>query len=448
MDINTNILGGLQFFADAGTLVNTSVNYANAYDASQAQAFSPPDTLTPTMKTFYDTVLLENARAKLYYAQFAKRQPLPKNHGKNVEWRKFNTFAKATQLVEGVIPTGQKMGLVTITGSIDQFGTFTAISDRLELRGYDPVITIATEEMGASGAETQELLIRDALYAGTNVLYCKKVQISNGAETDVTAETGLADNGTYHCRLTPAMINRAVTIMKKNKVPQINGKYYAVIHPSVAEDLRSNKDWIEYHQYAAPEEIFTGEIGELHGVRFIESPDAPVFKGKPLHGAGRKLKLATATASGTAVTSLVFDASDTVAANELKDRYISLNGIVVKVVSNTASSGTHTITIASTDFGTAAIGTEIYPAEYGAGDIAAYATYFFGKDSFGIIDPEAGGMEVIVKSREQIGGPLEQFSTVGYKFESNGATILYQERILRVMSTSSYSSVDEDNRLL
>lgn len=439
---------GLQFFADAGSLVNTSVNYANAYDASQAQAFNPPDTLAPTMKTFYDTALLENARAKLYYAQFAKKQPLPRNHGKSVEWRKFNTFAKATQLVEGVIPTGQKMGLVTITGSIDQFGTYTAISDRLELHAYDPIIMVATEEMGASGAETQELLIRDALYAGTNVLYCKKVTIATGAETAVTGETGLADDGTYHCRLTPQMINRAVTIMKKNKVPQINGKYYAVIHPSVAEDLRSSKDWIEYHQYAAPQEIFNGEIGELHGVRFVESPDAPVFKGKPLSAENRALKLATATTSGTAVTSLVFNAADTVAANELKDRYISMNGKIVQVISNTASSGTHTITIASTDFGSCAIGTEIFPAEYGAGDIAAYATYFFGKESFGIIDPEDGGMEIIVKSRKEVGGPLDQFSTVGYKFESNGATILYQERMLRVMSTSSYSGTDEDNRLL
>ncbi|MBR5342599.1 MAG: N4-gp56 family major capsid protein [Oscillospiraceae bacterium] len=442
MTKTNKIFVGLQFFADAGSLINTSENYANAYDASQGQAFSPTETLSPTMKTFYDTALLENARAKLYYAQFAKKQPLPRNHGKNVEWRKFKTFEKAGKLVEGVIPNAQKMSLVTITGSIDQFGTFTAISDQLELRAYDPVIMVASEEMGASGAETQEELIRDALYAGTNVLYCNRETIANGAQTPVTGETGLVDNSTYRCWLTPKMINRAVTIMKKNKVPTINGKYYAVIHPSVAEDLRNSDGWLEAHKYAAPEEIFNGEIGELHGVRFIESPNAPVFKGKPLHSAGRTLAINYGSGYSGAITSVAFDGG-TVGNNDLKDRFISINGIVVKVASNTASA----ITFASTNFGTITDNTVIYPAEYGADDIAAYATYFFGKDSFGIIDPEAGGMEMIVKSRKEVGGPLEQWGTVGYKFETNGATILYQERLLRVMSTSSYSGTDTDNRL-
>jgi len=74
-----------------------------------------------------------------------------------------------------------------------------------------------------------------------------------------------------------------------------------------------------------------------------------------------------------------------------------------------------------------------------------YATYFFGKDAFGIIDPDGGALEMIVKDKSQIGGPLNQFSTIGYKFETNGATILYVERVLRVMSCSSYSGIDESN---
>ena len=101
--------------------------------------------------------------------------------------------------------------------------------------------------------------------------------------------------------------------------------------------------------------------------------------------------------------------------------------------------------MASTNFGSVANDTEILPADFGAADMAAYATYFFGKDSFGIIDPEAGGMEMIVKDKQEVGGPLNQFSTVGYKFETNGATILYQERLLRVMSGSSYSDTEEAN---
>ena len=52
---------------------------------------------------------------------------------------------------------------------------------------------------------------------------------------------------------------------------------------------------------------------------------------------------------------------------------------------------------------------------------------------------------MIIKDKSDIGGPLDQYSTIGYKFETNGATILYPERVLRVMSCSSYSATDAVN---
>ena len=51
----------------------------------------------------------------------------------------------------------------------------------------------------------------------------------------------------------------------------------------------------------------------------------------------------------------------------------------------------------------------------------------------------------IVKDKSLAGGPLNQYSTIGYKLETNGATILYPERVLRVMSCSTYSGSDEAN---
>jgi len=111
------------------------------------------------------------------------------------------------------------------------------------------------------------------------------------------------------------------------------------------------------------------------------------------------------------------------------------------ITANTASA----LTFASTNFGAISDNAVIYPGE-GAGEgVAAYATFFFGKDAFGIIDPEGGALEMIIHDKGEIGGPLNQFSTIGYKFETNGATILYPERLLRVMSTSSYSGTDDAN---
>ena len=278
----------LQLFADAGSLVNGTAGFVNA-STGVTGAFDTTNTLAPELKSFYDTELLENARAEMVYAQFAKRQPLPANHHGAVEWRKWNSFDRASKLTEGVIPTGQKFGVTTVTGTIDQYGTYTAITDKLELRAYDDVILGATEEMGASAAETQEKLIRDALLLGTNVLYCDNINTGTGQVLGTpTSCAEMAAGGTAKNKydedytlgwslLTPSMVNKAVTVMKKNRVPRINGRYYAVVHPSVAHDLRQWEGWIEAHKYAAPEELFNGEIGELHGVRFIENSFAPVL---------------------------------------------------------------------------------------------------------------------------------------------------------------------------
>lgn len=57
------------------------------------------------------------------------------------------------------------------------------------------------------------------------------------------------------------------------------GKYVAIVHPYVAYDLMQDKDWKYPHQYAAPENIFNGEIGEIAGVRFLESSEAKIYTG-------------------------------------------------------------------------------------------------------------------------------------------------------------------------
>ena len=351
-----NISFDLQLFAEAGSVVNATGSYVNANDGT-TQPFSGSNTLSPELKTFYDTELLENARVEMFYAQFAKKQPLPANHGKSVEWRKWNTLPRATALTEGVIPTGQKMGMTTLTASLEQYGMFVAITDLLDLHAVDNVLLGASEELGASAGESKDILIRNVLQTGTAVMYADNV----GADGSKTAVSTYAELDPENCRLTPDMVAKAVTHLKKCKAPTINGKYVALIHPSVAYDIRSSEEWVEVHKYAATTEIFNGEIGELHGCRFVETTNA---------------KITEQSVSG--------------------------------------------------------------------GKAMVYSCLFLGKDAYGIVNPEGGATEMIVKDKSQVGGPLEQFSTAGYKFE-DCTKILYQERMVRVESCSAYSNVDEAN---
>lgn len=308
--------------------------------------------MSPTMKTFYDTSLLENSREVMIFSQFGDKQSM---HGNKVEWRKFNTFEKAmTPLREGVIPTGKNFGMSKYEAEITQHGDYVAVSDRLELESYDDVIYGASEEMGAASGETFDTLTRNILIAGTAVEYAPD---TDGTVPDRRSAV------TSTCILTPSVVNAAATYLKKNKAPKINGSYVSIIHPSVSYDLRESEGWVEAHKYADVKPIFKGEIGELHGVRFVESTNAKIFKGT---------------------------------------------------------------------------------AENAPADSAVYATLFLGAKAYGVLDPDGEGMEMIVKTKDQIGGPINQFSTIGYKF-CHGAKILYQERMLRVESGSYFSDKDESN---
>lgn len=406
-----------------GYPVATTQYYSNAYTGA-TEAFDAQNTMDPQIKEWYNTNALENARSNHIYAQFAENVPLPENHGMSVEKRKANTFGDVDRLKEGVIPEGKKFGYSAINMTVYEYGMYTPIGRRLQRHAVDPVAQDASEEMGAAGGDTQDKIARNVALSGSNVMYCDK---SDG--TPVSSRSAL----TADCKLTPTMVNRAATWLKKHKAPRINGKYVAIIHPSVSYDIRQSPEWIDVHKYAQPDEIYNGEIGELHGVRFVESDNAKVFKGSALVSGGNLVVDGNVT-NGTNIPVK----GATITAGALVDRYVLIGGIKSKVTGNTASA----LTIA--DPITAADGASVVPGEGGANGIAVYGCVFLGKNAYAMIDVAGGNMEMIIKPPEQVGGPLNQFGTVGVYFETGGG-VQYEERLLRVECGSYYSEVDEDS---
>ena len=50
----------------------------------------------------------------------------------------------------------------------------------------------------------------------------------------------------------------------------------------------------------------------------------------------------------------------------------------------------------------------------GASGADVYSTLILGKNAYGTTSIQGGGLETIIKPKEQAGGPLNQYSTVGY----------------------------------
>ena len=387
--------------------------------------------LSAEMKTYYGMELLENAKPALVHNQFAATKPLPVGGGKTVEWRKFGSFDKAlTPLTEGVTPDGSGISVSYITKELAQYGDYTTVSDMLDLTAIDDVVLEITDRHGSNMGLTLDTVTRNEIQQGKQVIYAPKLG-ANGAKTEITSRTALDKD----CRMTSELVAKAATQLKKMNAPTFDGKYVCIIHPSVAFDLRQDEAWIAAHQYAAATELFSGEIGELHGVRFVETTEAKIYRGENLAGDVRSLKVKGNTVS----TAEVGFQGGTVAANALAGRYVMIGGSRCKVISNTTAK-----LVLDTEV-TAAEGDAIYPGEGGKNGCAVYGCLFIGKGAYGVVDLSEG-TEVIVKPRGSSGtaDPLDQRSSVGWK-GIHAAAILYDEYMVRVECGSSYSDEDKAN---
>ena len=233
------------------------------------------DGLSAEMKTFYDMTLIDEAQSNLVHDQFGQKRPIPKNGGKTIEFRKFAPLAKAmTPITEGVTPDGKSLEVSTITAEVAQYGDYITQSDVLELTSLDNTILEATKLLGRQAGVTLDTVVRDVLHSGTNVTYCPKVA-ADGAETAVTTRSGL-DNT---CQLTVKVVQKVVAKLRAQNAPTIGGKYVAIIHPYVAYDLMRDPEWIDAHKYANPTNLYEGEIGEIAGVRFVQTTEAKIYEG-------------------------------------------------------------------------------------------------------------------------------------------------------------------------
>ena len=233
------------------------------------------DGLSAEMKTFYDMTLIDEAQAALVHDQFGQKRPIPKNGGKTIEFRKFAALAKATTpLVEGVTPDGKGLTVSTITATVNQYGDYITQSDVLELTSLDNTILEATKLLGRQAGLTLDTIVRNVMQSGTNVTYCPKVA-ADGSETAVSARASL-DNT---CQLTVKVLQQVVAKLRAQNAPTINGKYVAIIHPYVAYDLMRDPEWIDAHKYAKPDNLYEGEIGEVAGIRFVQTSEAKIYSG-------------------------------------------------------------------------------------------------------------------------------------------------------------------------
>ena len=381
--------------------------------------------LSDEMKTYYSMRLINLAEPELIHDQFAQKHPIPKNSGKTIEFRKYDSLPKAlVPLTEGVTPAGQKMSMGVITATIKQYGGFIELSDILELTAIDNNLVQATRLLASQAGRTSDTITREVLAGGTNVLF-------SGGKTNRASLVGGDTTAENNCYLTVDDVRRAVRALKVMNAQKINGYFAGIIHPDVAYDLMSDPKWVNVKTYSDPDGIYEGEIGKIEGVRFVETTEAKIFHGADLASDSRTLKV---NGNVMASTDVGFTGG-TVAAGALVGRYVVVGGSVHQVVSNTTEKMVldKTVTVGDKEV--------IYPGEGGKHGRDVYSTLILGADAYGVTELEGGGLQHIVKQRGSAGtaDPLDQRATAGWKL-AKVAERLVEQYMVRIESTSTFES--------
>ncbi len=390
--------------------------------------------LSPEMKTYYDKRLIDNAEPELVHDQFGQQKPIPRNGGKTIEFRKYSALPKAlTPLTEGVTPNGRSLTVTALTSTVSQYGDYITISDVLDLTAIDRNMDEATTLLGAQAGRTLDTVTREVLAAGTNKMFAPT--ISGSSETPVVARASINTTAV----LTPKLVRLAANKLARMNVPKINGYYICIAHPDTMTDLMGSSEWVEAQKYVHPEKIYQGEVGELYGVKFVQSTEAKIIGPSAIAGVDNLFRTtvqANVSNSTTVKLSDVFDTTTATAVNAAISAgavyKVYIDGTEKTIASVTGgAAGTCAIVVDSAitvSSGKAVVG-------YGAGSdgSAVYCSIFLGANAYGVTEIEGGGLEFIVKQLGSAGtgDPLNQRATTGWKALKT-AEILLQENMLRV----------------
>lgn len=382
--------------------------------------------IQPLYQPVLNRHVLMVAKSDLIHSQFGQKAKIEKGKGKTVAWDKMSPLPKAvTPLTEGVTPEGVALNMSRIVGYPMQYGSYVSTTDEFDFftPNPPPEVLRINELLGNNAGETLDYLTAKVLSSGTNVQY------PNGKTT--RASLAAADV------LTVAEIKKAVRTLKGNKAKKLKGnRYVAIIHTDIAHDLTNDPEWKFPHQYVDTKQIYEGEIGELYGVKFVESADAVVFHGDPIAGYD-ELSVVKVDDKKIYIAETITAEQATEVTSATTKRKILVNDFVYTVSSLTAGkNGEAYITCSATVDESIAPDMKIYAGEGAANGKPVYSTLVIGADAYGVSDP--ADMKTIMKPLGSAGtaDPLDQRATQGWKAH-HICKILSNEYMVRIETVST-----------
>ena len=228
--------------------------------------------LSAGMQTYYNRELLRTFEPNLVHLQFGDEHRMPPHSGLVMNMRKLIPLETNTKaLSEGDPGESVMLAETEVTVQLQQYGEYARCTDKLDLTHLDMDIMRRTKLFGDAGARSIDAVVREELAKCANVIYAG----GKASRTELTA----AD------KLTSRELRKAVKTLKKNHAQTFGGYFVAIVGPDTMYDLQEDEAFVKVSQYQDKENIYTGEVGRLFGVRLVETTEAKIFEGTGADGA-------------------------------------------------------------------------------------------------------------------------------------------------------------------
>lgn len=232
--------------------------------------------IQPAIQAFYDRNLLSRAVPADVHGRFGQIRPVAKRSGNQIKFRRYENLPYATTaLSEGVTPSGSSIVTTDVTATLAQYGDFVTVTDMVDLTVQDPVLTEVGMVLGDQAGPTIDIVRRDVLVAGTNVVY------SNGAARNtlntVLSSVALRTAIRALNRQNAKRINPIMPAGQGENTAGIRASYIGIVHPDTEAQLESIPGYTPITEYSSAMQVMPDEIGAYRDIRFVRSTNAKVF---------------------------------------------------------------------------------------------------------------------------------------------------------------------------
>lgn len=230
----------------------------------------------------YDPLHLMRVTQQMMFDKFAESRFVPANSGVKTmfAFRYRNLRPATTPLTEGALPPEVTPVREKVEFTVAQYGSYLTYTDVIDLFDVDNIKSQFTDILGDQAAETADVVIRDIISNGTNVVYAD-------------GSTGRNDVATSAKKLTKNDLDLAILKLKNARAKKIKGvvdgstkigtkpirdAYVCIVHPNQYPDLKALDGFVGVEQYAFSKDLLDGEIGSYGEIRFVENTNVKVVQ--------------------------------------------------------------------------------------------------------------------------------------------------------------------------